>query len=347
MSLRVALIGYGVGGAVFHAPLIDADPDLTLAAVVTSSPERQEAVRERYLNTRVVDRPETLWESAAAYDLVVVSTPNRLHVPLARAALEHGLPAVVDKPVATTAAEARGLAELAAARALPVIPFHNRRWDGDFRTVQALLAEGSLGTPLRLESRFERWRPEVREGWKESSDPADAGGILYDLGSHLIDQALVLFGPPTGVYAEIETRRPGALAPDDVFVALGYEHGVRVHLWMSAVAAQFGPRFRVLGDHSAYMVYGMDPQEDALRAGGTPLDEGWGEGGPQSYGLLGTPGSTRAVTTLPGAYQEFYAAVARTIGRGEPPPVALEDAITGLQVIETALQAARLTAPAG
>ncbi|MFF4234627.1 Gfo/Idh/MocA family oxidoreductase [Actinomadura geliboluensis] len=341
MDLRVALIGYGTGGSVFHAPLISAVPGMRLAAVVTGSPERQRAVRERYPEAEVLDGADRLWGTSGDYDLVVVAAPNRQHVPLARTALTAGVPVVVDKPVAASAADARSLAALSAVRGLPVFPFHNRRWDGDYVTAARLIESGALGEVGRFESRFERWRPEVRESWKESTDPRDAGGILFDLGSHLVDQALALFGRPARVYAEIDTRRPGATAPDDVFVALAHPGGARSHLWMSATAAQLGPRFRVLGSRASYTVSGMDPQEEQLRAGLTPKDPGFGIADPDAYGLLGTPGETSPEPTAPGAYQEFYAGVVRALRDGAAPPATLADAITGLEVIEAAARSAR------
>ncbi|WP_034521878.1 Gfo/Idh/MocA family oxidoreductase [Actinomadura rifamycini] len=341
MDLRVALIGYGTGGAVFHAPLISSVPGMRLAAVVTGDPERRKAVEERYPDARVLDHADRLWEVSGAYDLVVVAAPNRYHVALARTALTSGVPVVVDKPAAATAADARSLAALSAVRGLPVVPFHNRRWDGDFLTAQRLVGSGALGDVLRFESRFERWRPTIKPGWKESADPRDAGGILYDLGSHLIDQAVALFGRPVRVHAEIDVRRSGATAPDDVFVALEHRGGTRSHLWASATAAQLGPRFRVLGSRAAYTVHGMDVQEDALRAGLVPNDPGYGIAPPESYGRVGVPGDERPEPTAPGAYHDFYAAVARTLRDGAPPPVDLADAITGLEVIEAALLSAR------
>ncbi|MEO3824076.1 Gfo/Idh/MocA family oxidoreductase [Actinomadura sp. B10D3] len=341
MDLRVALIGYGTGGSVFHAPLISSVPGMRLAAVVTGAPARQRAVRERYPEAEVIDGADRLWGSPGGYDLVVVTAPNRQHVPLARAALTAGVPVVVDKPVAASAADARSLAALSAVRGLPVFPFHNRRWDGDYLTVSRLAASGALGDVRRFESRFERWRPQVKESWKESVDPRDAGGILFDLGSHLIDQAVTLFGRPTRVYAEIDTRRPGAVAPDDVFVALSHPGGPRSHLWMSATAAHLGPRFRVLGSRAAYTVSGMDVQEEQLHAGLTPKDPGYGIAAPESYGLLGTPGGAAPEATTPGAYHEFYARVLRSLREDAPPPVTLVDAITGLEVIEAAARSAR------
>jgi predicted dehydrogenase len=330
-SVRVALVGYGTGGAVFHAPLINAAAGLELAAVVTGDPGRQASVRSRYPQAEVLDTPDPVW--SGGYDLVVITTPNRLHVPLARIALDSGMPVVVDKPVAPTAAEARSLDG-----GPLVVPFHNRRWDGDFRTVARLIGDGALGRVLRFESRFTRWRPQIKPGWKETADPASAGGVLYDLGSHLIDQAIMLFGPPTSVYAEVDVRRAAAEAADDAFVALTHAGGVRSHLWMSAVAGDLGPRFRVLGDRAAYVSYGLDGQEQQLRDGLTPDVPGYGHTPPEAYGLLGTPGDTRPYPTEHGRYQDFYPAVAAALRGVAAPPVSLPDAVTCLEVIESALR---------
>ncbi|MCW2502909.1 MAG: ydgJ [Actinomycetia bacterium] len=339
---RVGLIGYGTGGAVFHAPLIAATPGLDLTAVVTANPDRQAQVRASHPGATTVTSADELWD---AVDLVVVTSPNRTHGPLARAALEHGLAVVVDKPVTATAAEARELAALAHQRGLLFTVFQNRRWDGDYRTVRRLVDTGALGHVARFESRFERWRPVPKPGWKEQADPAAAGGILYDLGSHLVDQALHLFGPAASVYAEIDRRREGAATDDDVFVAITHERGVRSHLWMSAVAAQNGPRFRVLGDRSAYTKYGLDPQEDALRAGGVPGSPGWGQEPPEHWGLVGAGDAVRPEPTDPGAYQLFYAQVAAALSGGGPVPVDPAGPIAALEVIETARASARSGSP--
>lgn len=204
--LRVGLIGYGLAGSVFHAPLIAATEGLALDTVVTSNPERQEQARAEFPDVRVAATPDDLLARADELDLVVIASPNKTHVPLATAALKAGLPVVVDKPVAGTAAEARELAALAEERGLLLSVFQNRRWDNDFLTLRKLLAEGELGDVWRFESRFERWRPLPKGGWRESGDPAEIGGLLYDLGSHLVDQALVLFGPVVSVYAEADVH---------------------------------------------------------------------------------------------------------------------------------------------
>lgn len=338
--VSVAVVGYGLGGSTFHAPLIDVTPDLSLSAIVTSAPERQAAARRRYPEARVVPTVDELLISGHGLDLVVVTVPNSVHVPVAEAVLRAGVSTVIDKPLAPTSAEAEALGALAAANGLKVIPYHNRRWDGDFRTLRFLLEAGHLGRPWRLESRFERWRagPESRS-WKRDPGQA-AGGILYDLGSHLIDQALVLFGRPVTVYAEL-AGRVGSL-DDDAFLALEYPDDLFVHLWASSKAAQLGPRFRALGSAGGYVKYGLDVQEEALRAGRLPTEEGWGREPEEAWGRFGTDDGTEPVETLPGGYQEFYASVAAALTRGAPQPVALEDAVVGLRIIEAARLSARL-----
>ncbi|MEV5983483.1 Gfo/Idh/MocA family oxidoreductase [Streptomyces sp. NPDC052051] len=343
--LRVALVGYGLAGSVFHAPLIAATEGLVLDTVVTSHPERQEQARTEFPDVRLAATADELWSRAGELDLVVIASPNKTHVPLATTALEAGLPVVVDKPVAGTAAEARGLAALAERRGLLLSVFQNRRWDNDFLTLRGLLAEGELGEVWRFESRFERWRPRPKGGWRESGDPAEIGGLLYDLGSHVVDQALVLFGPVTGVYAETVVRRPGAETDDDTFLALTHASGVRSHLYVSATAAQLGPRFRVLGSEAGYVKYGLDPQEAALRAGGRP-GPGWGEEPEPLWGRVGAgesplTGGGTPVPTLPGDYPAYYAAIARALREGGPNPVTAHEAAAALDVLEAARRSAR------
>lgn len=337
--LRVGLIGYGLAGRAFHAPLIATTPGLALRDVVTADPGRREQLAREYPEARAVAGVEQLLAEPSALDLVVVASPNDTHVPAARAALEAGLPVVVDKPLAPTAAEARGLIELAEARGLLLTVFQNRRWDSDFRTAKYLIAEGRLGSVHRFESRFERWRPQIATGWRESADPAKAGGVLNDLGSHLVDQALHLFGPATGVYAEVNKVRPTAAVDDDAFIALTHANGTHSHLWMSAAAAQPGPRLRILGNQGAYTVQGLDPQEAALRAGERP-GPGWGEVAESEWGLLGTPEEGHRYPSLPGDYPAFYAGVVTSLRDGAPAPVDPRDALAALEVLELARQSA-------
>ncbi|MEU0060648.1 Gfo/Idh/MocA family oxidoreductase [Streptomyces sp. NPDC006334] len=343
--LRVGLIGYGLAGSVFHAPLIAATEGLSLDTVVTSNPERQAQARAEFPDVRVTAAPDALLARAGELDLVVIASPNKTHVPLATAALEAGLPVVVDKPIAGTAAQARALAALAEERSLLLSVFQNRRWDGDFLTLRKLLDGGALGDVYRFESRFERWRPQPKGGWRESGDPAEIGGLLYDLGSHVVDQALTLFGPAASVYAESDVRRPGAEADDDTFIALTHAGGVRSHLHVSATTAQLGPRFRVLGSNAGYVKYGLDPQEAALREGLHP-GAGWGEEPESLWGRIGAgesplTGGGSPVPTVPGDYPAYYAEVARALIDGGPNPVTALEAAAALDVLEAARRSAR------
>ncbi|MFD6426362.1 Gfo/Idh/MocA family oxidoreductase [Streptomyces sp. NPDC060198] len=346
--LRVALVGYGLAGSVFHAPLIAATEGLVLDTVVTSNEERRAQARAEFPAVRFADSPEELWARADELDLVVIATPNKTHVPVAKAALAAGLPVVVDKPIAGTAAEARELAALAEESGLLLSVFQNRRWDNDFLTIARLMADGELGAVQRFESRFERWRPQLKGGWRESGDPQEIGGLLFDLGSHIVDQALVLFGPAVRVYAESDARRPGAATDDDTFIAITHASGVRSHLYASATTAQLGPRFRVLGQQAGYVKYGLDPQEAALREGHRPGagQAPWGEEPEGLWGRLGSgesplTGGGVPVRTLPGDYPAYYAGVAAALrGTGENPVTALE-AAAALDVLEAARRSAR------
>lgn len=339
--IRTGLVGFGLGGSLFHAPFIEADPRLRLTTVVTSTPDRQAVVRRLYPRARLAGSVDDLVEHLDEVDLVVISTPNRTHVQLAETFIHERRSVVVDKPVAPTSGEVRGLESMAQAAGVRVFPFHNRRWDGDFRTVLSLMRESRFGQVHRFESRFERWQPEIDPAaprrWKAEEGPGHATGILFDLGTHLVDQAVMALGRPDAVYAERDTRRALARVDDDVFVALSYPGRVRAHLWASAVAADRGPRFRLLGRDGAFVKYGMDPQEAALASGARPSEHGnWGTEGPEAWGVLRTDGGDSPVETQPGAYQLFYAGVAACLLDGADPPVTCEDAFVTARIIEAA-----------
>ena len=329
MGLSVGIAGYGLAGAVFHAPLIEAVDELELAAVMTRSRERAAQAQEAHPGVRVVDSLEKLLEGI---DVLVVATPNSSHVEIALAGLERGLHVVVDKPMAVTAADARRLAEAGAGR---VTVFHNRRWDGDFLTVKWLLAEGALGRVTRFESRFERFRPEIKEGWRELADAAEGGGVLLDLGPHLVDQAIQLFGPPESVYGELLTRRDGAQVDDDAFIALRHAGGEISYLWMSAIAPLYGPRFRVSGLRAGFASDGLDPQEEQLRDGMRPGDAGFGAAMPGTITHEGIA-SGRPLPLEPGRYTLFYDDVAEWARGDGPAPVDPWDAVRVMEVLEQA-----------
>ena len=322
----------------FHAPLITAAPGLDLALVVTGNASRQEQVRADHPGAEVVASAEELFALPEAFDVVVVATTNDVHATLGMAAVELGKAVVVDKPLATTAADARRLVAAAASAEVPLTVFQNRRWDSDYLTLQRLVSDGSLGAVLRFESRFERWRPQPRaDSWREALPGAEGGGLLLDLGSHLVDQALHLFGPAQRVYAEVDARR--GESDDDVFVAIEHVEGVRSHLWAGALAGSPGPRLRVLGSLGAYVVDGLDGQEDELRATGR-LPEGGQPVPPGRDGRLVRGDGSEPVRSERGRWDLFYPAVAAAVRREGPLPVDPVDAVHALELIE----AARLSA---
>ena len=248
---------------------------------------------------------------------------------------------VVDKPFALTAGQARELTDLADKLGRVLTVYQNRRWDADFLTLWQIIEEGSLGRVHRFESRFERWRPQPKGTWRESGGAEVGAGLLYDLGPHLIDQAVNLFGPVASVYAEVDSLREGVHADDDVFLSLNHARGTRSHLWMSALSAQNGPRFRVLGDKAAFTVWGLDGQEARLVAGERPDTADWGTVPENEWGVLTVDGEAAPVPSVRGAYPEFYAGVRDAVGEGEPLPVDLYEVVHGLEVIEAAQLSAR------
>jgi scyllo-inositol 2-dehydrogenase (NADP+) len=339
-DLRAAIIGYGLAGRFFHAPLIAATEGLVVAAVVTSDPARQGQVTREHPDARVLASPEELWELADS-DLVVVATPNETHAPLALEAIEHQLPVVVDKPLAVTPAEAEAVVLRAEQAGVLLTVFQNRRFDSDHLTLVRLLAEDRLGTVMRYESRFERWRPESDAGaWRESLPAERGGGQLLDLGSHLVDQALVLFGPVTHVYAEVDARR-GAPSDDDAFVALRHANGVISHLRASATTAAPGPRLRVLGTEAAFVVSDLDSQETKLRDGTRPDTEpDWGLEPEARWGRLVTGEDSVPVPSERGAWPRFYSSLATALHTGGPLPVNPFDAVMTLRVLDCARRSA-------
>ncbi|MFZ8756244.1 Gfo/Idh/MocA family protein [Microbacterium sp. HMH0099] len=342
--LRTAVIGFGVSGRVFHAPFLDADPDYRLDLIVTANPERRAEAESRHPSARVVSDVEAVWAAADELDLVVIGSPSGTHARLAQRALDAGLDVVVDKPFAVTAEEGRALIARAERLGRTITVFQNRRWDGDFRTLRALVDSGELGEVRRFESRFEWWKPDPSSSWKTEADVAEGGGILYDLGTHLIDQAVQLFGPVDDVASEVHRRRQATAADDDVFVALRHASGTTSHLWMSAVAPLSGPRFHVLGSLAGWTSWGLDPQEPALIAGARPGDPGFGEVPEERWGTVGAGDDTRTHPTLAGDYGAFYRALAPALRRQGPLPVDPNDAVAVLEIIERVHAAASVTA---
>ena len=332
-TLNVALIGYGFVGKVFHAPLIANTPGLRLHTVASSDAAK---VLADHPHVRVVADAEAAFADAEV-DLVVIAAPNPVHAALANAALARGKHVVVDKPFTLDLAEARQVIANAARAPRIVSVFQNRRWDADFLTVRKLIAEGALGEVAEFHSHFDRYRPQVADRWRERDQPGS--GLWYDLGPHLVDQALQLFGMPEAVNADIALQRDGARAADYFHVTLRYPK-LRVVLHAGSLVAAHGLRFAVHGTRASYLKHGLDPQEEALRGNGIPAQTGWGHD--PTPGTLCTETETGArtqqVESIPGDYVRYYAAMREAILHGAPAPVTPQQALEVMAMLEWAIQ---------
>lgn len=326
----VALVGYGYAGKTFHAPLIAAAKGLRLHTVVS---RQGDVVKTDWPEAKVAaDLGAALADPGV--ELVVIAAPNALHAPLARQALEAGRAVVVDKPFTLTVAEAKDLAALAEARGRLLSVFHNRRWDADFLTLQALIAEGRLGRIVRFESHFDRFRPQVRDRWREADVPG--AGVWYDLGPHLIDQALVLFGRPLGVSADLAVVRDGGKATDYAHAVLRYE-GLRVILHADMLSAASDLRFAVQGERAGWIKSGLDIQEDQLKATGRAGGDGWGLDPRPGLLIDGETGARMPVDGPAGDYRRFYDQIALALRGQAPNPVPPDQAVAVTEVLEAGL----------
>jgi predicted dehydrogenase len=354
-TLRTAVVGYGLAGRVFHCPFVAAVPGLELSAIVTRSADplrSPAAARQRYPGARVLASPEDAFADPSL-DLIVLATPNDTHYSLASAALRAGKHVLIDKPFAATSAQAAELIALARASGRIVAPFHNRRFDGDFLTLRQLLAGRTLGRVVQIVSRFDRFRPQQRpNSWKELAGPAS--GNLYDLGPHLIDQAIALFGLPTHVTANVRHERDTTAIDDAADIALdftlGSGHSLRYTCGESMLAADPSPRFLVHGTLGSYTKFGNDPQEPAVLAGAVPPPLGspqpWLPEPESHWGTLTLANPAGELTrskhpTLPGDYRRFYANLRDAVLGTAPLAVPAEDALHTLQLLELAVQSSR------
>ena len=326
--LQVALVGYGFVGKVFHAPLIAAVDGLALRTVVSSNAG---AVHADFPDVHVAPSLDVALTDAAI-DLVVIATPNALHAPQAHAALDAGKHVIVDKPFTVTVAEADDVIAHAERVGRVLSVFHNRRYDGDFRTVRHLLADGALGTVTQFESHFDRFRLEVRDRWRERAGPG--AGLWYDLGPHLIDQALQLFGTPLGITADIDAQRDGGETADYFHAMLRYAR-LRVILHASTMMAAHDLRYSVHGTLGSFVKQGLDSQEDALKAGRTPGDALWGhDARPGTLTTVhGEHTSTRIITGEVGDYRRYYAGVRDAIRGNGLNPVPASEALAVMKLI--------------
>lgn len=337
--VRTALVGFGIAGKVFHAPLMAHNPDYQLAAIVTRDEQRVAAARQLYPQARIVPDWSTLLQlidnGEIALDLIVLATPPAQHREQALAASARGLHLVVDKPFAPAVQDAEAMIAAARQAGTLLTVFHNRRWDGDFLTLQRLIREEAFGTVRSFESRFEWWRPAGFGNWRDTVTLAEGGGLLLDLGSHLIDQAIQLFGPVETASAELARHSGSASDSDeDCFVSLLHRSGVRSRLWMNGQVALNAPRFHLLGSRGAFTHFGLDNQEPQLAAGMSPDDSEYGVTPAAGAAQAGTAESQHAVPLQRGNYPAFYQLLAGALKHGTPPPVEAEEALAVLALIE-------------
>lgn len=332
--LRVALIGYGAAGRIFHAPLIRHAPGLELALVVS---RRRDELAHALPGVEVVELPEEA-VLRPDIDLVAIASPNATHAPLAEAALRAGRHVVVDKPFTLSLADARRLAALAASTGRLLAVFQNRRWDGDFLALREVLASGQIGRLTWLESRFDRFRPQVQDRWRERAN--EGGGIWLDLGPHLIDQALQLFGLPARVGGRLSRQRDGAVADDGFEAWLEYGN-LKVSLSASMLVGGGLPRFAAHGTAGSWVRHGLDVQEEQLKAGVAPGDTEWAKDA-RPVRLHRGEGEIIELPVARGRYEVFYGAVAEAICGHGSNPVPPAQAVATMAVLETVVAAAGL-----
>jgi predicted dehydrogenase len=335
MIVKVGLVGYGFAGRTFHAPVVASVSGLELTAIVQRSTSD---ATERYPQVTVVGSVGELLKDEDVR-LIVIATPNATHFELARECLQARRHVVIDKPFTTTSEEALTLTGLADKHECLLTAYHNRRWDGDFLTVQRLIADGVLGEVVHFRSSFDRFRPEQKpNAWRERPEPGS--GVLFDLGPHLIDQALVLFGKPDSLYADVRSERMNALV-DDAFDVQFLYPALRVHLGATMLALQPRPRFALDGTQGSFVKYGLDPQEEALRSGAMPVGHDWGSEPESQWGELAlarAEASKRPVPTERGDYRRFYENVRDAISGTAALAITPRDAYNVMRILELTVQ---------
>jgi scyllo-inositol 2-dehydrogenase (NADP+) len=338
--IDVGLVGFGLAGSAFHAPVIRAVPGLHLAAIVQRNGDE---AAEKYPDVRIVRSVDELL-SMQEIRLVVIATPNETHYPFARQCLEAGRDVVVDKPFTTTLEEAISLVRLAKSASRLLTVYQNRRYDGDFQAIRQLVAAGTLGRIVRFETTYDRFRPHLKPGaWRETSRPGS--GILFDIAPHLIDHALVLFGLPEAVSADVRAERENAVADDAFDITLHYPNGMRAVLRSSILAAAPRPRFVLLGTQGSFVKQSFDPQEMNLRRGYIPADKPWGYEPEENWGVLTVPaGDSFEQRRIPSAtcdYRDYYSNVRDAILGRAPLAVTPEYALDVMRMLELARESSR------
>jgi scyllo-inositol 2-dehydrogenase (NADP+) len=331
--IKTAIVGFGSVAEKMHAPLIDVCPDLDLIAAVERHHTKCESIYPGVTTFRSLDE---LLEADVA-DLIVITTPNEFHFPMAKKCLEAGKHVVVDKPVTIFSHQAEELNSLALEKRLICSVFHNRRYDGDFMTLQKLVRQGDLGDLVYLESHFDRFRPDVSENWREKEVPGN--GITFDLGTHLIDQVVVLFGFPNWIQADIRKQRTGAVADDYFDIILDYGL-LKVKVTAGTLVNVPTPKFLLLGKNGTYQKFGLDVQEAAFKAGEKPQGAFWGVEPEQKWGRLYIDEEIKGYEAIPGNYRILYQNVADAILSGKELDITIPQTISVLKIIEASFKSA-------
>lgn len=334
--INTAIIGYGLSGKYFHAPFIATHPGFSLKTVVE---RHQDTACDQYPTVNIVrDHKDLLGDEKL--DLVVIASPNIYHFDQAKDLLQAGKHVVIEKPFTPASAEADELIRISQESGKKIFVYQNRRWDGDFMTIRDILSQGLLGNLLEYEAHFDRFTPErKRAAWRD--EPIPASGVLYDLGSHLIDQALALFGKPEAVFADIRAQRPGSKVDDYFHLHLCYPNHKAI-LKAGVFVKEPGPRYILHGDKGSFVKKGIDPQEELLRKGHLPVGEHWGKEYPENHGILNIISeekeSRETVETEAGNYAGFYKNVADVLAGNAEQAVKPEEARTVIRVIELAFE---------
>lgn len=329
-KIKVGLVGFGISGQCFQAPIISDCSEYELVAVVSSNEDK---VKKQLPNANVYPNLEVMLEQADI-ELVVISTPNHLHVPQAMASLKAGKHVVVEKPFSVSCQEGKALLDVQATSGMLLTVYQSRRFDGDFLTIKKLVSEGKLDGIHTFYSSYNRYRPEVKVRWREQDVPG--AGILYDLGAHLIDQSVALFGVPEAVTGVLRNQRVGAKAVDHFHLVLHYPDCDTI-LHGNCMSTTEGPRFQIFANNGSFIKYGMDGQENLLREKKGPNSSGWGTESEALYGqYTDVSGVQASIPTELGCYQNFYHQLAQAIHHGNPVPVPAEEALSVIAVVEAA-----------
>ncbi len=339
-KINTAILGFGLSGKVFHAPFIHTHPGFHLSTILQ---RHSNSAKEIYPYVNIVkDIDEIIRDENI--DLIVIGTPNTTHFDFAKMAIEAGKHVVVEKPFTNTTDEADKLIELSKLFNKKIFVYHNRRWDGDFHTIKNLLKKKQLGKPVEYEAHFDRFSPVLKtNSWRDIDQPG--GGLVYDLGSHLIDQAMQLFGKPERIFADIRSQRPGSKVDDYFDISLFYQ-SLKVILKAGMMVRARLPRYIIHGDKRSFVKFGIDPQEEALKNGQMPVGNFWGEESIENYGqiIIEENGSEiyKTIETRPGCYQEFYNNVYDVIINDAEQAVKPEEARDVIFLIEKAFESKRL-----